>query len=209
MITFSPNTSAENRALICGVLEVRESVTPRKYLGIPMAVGRKRNEVFNFITDRVRQKLKGWQTKTISKAGKCTLLKTAARVVPNFWMNLMIIPSEVCITIQRQMNGFWWGSGGDNKGIRWMDWDKFCNIKEVGGPGLKNLQQFNVAMLDKQGWRLVNESNPLITSIMKARYFPNTDFLNAKLGENPSYMWRSIVTAQDVVKKGCRRSIGT
>ncbi|KAL8113768.1 hypothetical protein AgCh_020895 [Apium graveolens] len=44
---------------------------------------------------------------------------------------------------------------------------------------------------------------------MKARYFPHTDFLNAKLGKNPSYMWRSIITAQDVVRKGCRRSIGT
>ncbi|XP_074350111.1 uncharacterized protein LOC141689655 [Apium graveolens] len=50
--------------------------------------------------------------------------------------------------------------------------------------------------------------NPLVTSIMKARYFPGTDFLNAKLGNNPSYMWRSIIAAQDVVKQGFRRSIG-
>lgn len=43
---------------------------------------------------------------------------------------------------------------------------------------------------------------------MKARYFPKTDFLNAKLGDNPSYMWRSILSAQDIVRKGCRRKIG-
>lgn len=49
LITFSLNTSAENRTLVCGVLEVGESVTPGKYLGIPMAIGRKRNEVLNFI----------------------------------------------------------------------------------------------------------------------------------------------------------------
>ncbi|XP_074352774.1 uncharacterized protein LOC141691923 [Apium graveolens] len=40
-------------------------------------------------------------------------------------------------------------------------------------------------------------------------YFPNTDFLNAKLGDNASYTWRSILSAQEVLKKGCRRSIGT
>ena len=121
----------------------------------------------------------------------------------------MIIPNEICNTIQRQMNGFWWGSGADGKGVRWMAWDKLCTIKEAGGLGFKSLQQFNVAMLAKQGWRLVNEENPLVTSIMKARYFPNTDFLGAKLGENPSYMWRSIIAAQEVVKQGCRRCIGT
>lgn len=44
---------------------------------------------------------------------------------------------------------------------------------------------------------------------MKAKYFPNVDFLNAKLGDNPSYMWRSLVAAQTILKQGCRRNIGT
>ena len=37
----------------------------------------------------------------------------------------------------------------------------------------------------------------------------HTDFLNAKVGENASYMWRSIMAAQDVLKQGSRRKIGT
>lgn len=50
---------------------------------------------------------------------------------------------------------------------------------------------------------------PLVTSIMKERYFPHTDFLNAKLGENLSYMQKSLIAAREVPKQGCRRSIGT
>ena len=129
--------------------------------------------------------------------------------LPNFWMNLLLIPGEICNVIQRQMNGYWWGNGTNSKGVRWMAWDKLCAVKEAGGLGFKNLHQFNIAMLAKQGWRFLNNSNPLVTSIMKARYFPNTDFLHAKLGDNPSYMWRSILAAQEVVKQGCRRRIGT
>ncbi|KAL8132598.1 hypothetical protein AgCh_008177 [Apium graveolens] len=34
------------------------------------------------------------------------------------------------------------------------------------------------------------------------------DFLNAKLGSNPSYMWRSVMATQDIVKEGSRRNIG-
>ncbi|XP_074346272.1 uncharacterized protein LOC141685047 [Apium graveolens] len=209
IITFSLNTSVENRNQICGVLEVQESMTPGKYLGLPMSIGRKKNEAFNFLSDRVHQKLQMWKSMSISRAGKCLLLKTAAQTIPNFWMNLLLIPNEICITIQRQMNGFWWGSGNDNKGVCWVAWEKLCDVKEAGGLGFKNLHQFKIVMLTKQGWRLLNDSNPLVTSIMKVKYFPKTDFLNEKLGDNPSYMWRRILAAQEVVKHGCRRSIGT
>ncbi|XP_074376681.1 uncharacterized protein LOC141718203 [Apium graveolens] len=43
---------------------------------------------------------------------------------------------------------------------------------------------------------------------MKAKYFPNCDFLQAKLGVNPSDMWRSIHAAKEMVKQGSRRRIG-
>lgn len=144
----------------------------------------------------------------MSKGGKATLLKSAAQTVPNFWMNLFLIPNEVYERIEVLMNGFWWGQGSDNKGIRWKSWDKLCTIKEAGGLGFKSFRNFNIAMLAKQGWRLLNNNNPLVTSCMKAKDFPKGDFLSAKLGANPSYMWRSILASQDIVRKGCRRKIG-
>lgn len=82
-------------------------------------------------------------------------------------------------------------------------------MKEGGGLGFKDLQKFNIAMLAKQGWRLMIEMNPLVTKIMKARYYPNMDFLWARIGDNPSYMWRSILAGQEVLRQGCRRNIGT
>lgn len=57
-----------------------------------------------------------------------------------------------------------------------------------------------MAMLAKQAWRLINNSNPLVAAIMKVRYIANTDFLNAELGANPNFMWRSIMEAQEVIK---------
>ncbi|XP_074342829.1 putative mitochondrial protein AtMg00310 [Apium graveolens] len=63
-------------------------------------------------------------------------------------------------------------------------------------------------MLAKQGWRILTEAHSLVSKLMRACYFPDTDFLNAKLGVNPSYLWRSILSAQDAIKVGCRRRIG-
>lgn len=43
---------------------------------------------------------------------------------------------------------------------------------------------------------------------MKARYFPKSEFLDAEIGVNPSYVWRSILAARVGVKAGARRRIG-
>lgn len=93
-------------------------------------------------------------------------------------------------------------------GRKWMSWDNLCTVKEEWGLGFKKLREFNVAMLEKQAWRLVNNTNPLVTKLMQARYFPKIDLFNAKIGANPSYVWRSILEAQYVIKQGSRKRFG-
>lgn len=63
-----------------------------------------------------------------------------------------------------------------------------CEIKESGELGFRKLTKFKLAMLAKQAWRLINNVNPLVTAIMKAKYYAHTHFLNAVVGTNPSYM---------------------
>ena len=74
--------------------------------------------------------------------------------------------------------------------------------------GFQKLHEFNVAMLGKQGWRLLSEMSSLVARVLKARYYPNTSFLKAKLGSNPSYVWRSIIAAQKLIRSGARWHIG-
>lgn len=136
---------------MCNQLGVREAEVPGRYLGLPMHIGKNKAAEFNFILERIDQKLQGWDKHTISKAGKVTLLKTAAQAIPNFWMNIMLIPNTVFEQIERRMNAFWWGKGGSNgKGIHWLAWDKLCVVKDACGLGFKKLREFNVVMLAKQ-----------------------------------------------------------
>lgn len=98
------------------------------------------------------------------------------------------------------MNSFWWGRGAEGKGIKWMSWERLCSVKEDGGLGFKSLRGFNIALLAKQAWRIMTEANPLVSSLMQARYFPRSSFLDAKLGSNPSYVWRSLLESQEVLR---------
>ncbi|KAL8131297.1 hypothetical protein AgCh_007286 [Apium graveolens] len=133
-VTFSPNTLVDDRRKICSALEVQEINSPSKYLGMPMYVGRKKNEVFGFLADRVSQKLRSWENVSLSKGGKLTLLKNTAQAIPNFWMSLFLIPASICDKIEKKMNGFWWGQGAKSSGIRWMTWDKLC-VQNMGRLG--------------------------------------------------------------------------
>ncbi|KAH9734279.1 putative reverse transcriptase/RNA-dependent DNA polymerase [Citrus sinensis] len=63
-------------------------------------------------------------------------------------------------------------------------------------------------MLGRQCWRLLTRPNSLVARILKAKYHPNTNFSQASIGKNPSYSWRSIMAAHDLVLKGSRIRIG-
>lgn len=205
-VSFSKNTLAADKEEVCAQLGVLEQRTPCRYLGMQMTVGKKKITTFSFFSEKVDQKLQIWRNQKISKAGKVTLLKSAAQVIPNFWINMMLIPGEVCDKIEKQMNGFWWGNGEVGRGIRWLAWDKLCDVKEGGGLGFKILRDLILHF-----WKnklLVTEANPLVSKLLAARYFPKSCFLEVKLGQNPSYVWRSLVATQEIMNKGCIHRIG-
>lgn len=56
-MTFSPNTEDTCRLQICNTLQVQESALPWNYLGLPMYIGRCKNNAFKFLIERVSQKL--------------------------------------------------------------------------------------------------------------------------------------------------------
>lgn len=82
-------------------------------------------------------------------------------------MGLFLIPAGICEKIERSMNAYWWVTGNEKKGIRWMNWERMCEVKETGGLGFRKLYEFNLTMLAKQAWRLINNVNPLVTALMK------------------------------------------
>ncbi|XP_019161408.1 PREDICTED: uncharacterized protein LOC109158044 [Ipomoea nil] len=79
---------------------------------------------------------------------------------------------------------------------------------KYGGLGFKDLRAFNLAMLGKQAWKFLTNPESLVARIYKARYFHDRPFNEACLGNNPSYCWRSIMAAKDLIIGGVRRRVG-
>ncbi|EEF42777.1 conserved hypothetical protein [Ricinus communis] len=52
-----------------------------------------------------------------------------------------------------------------------ISWSKFCANKDEGGMGFRDLQDFNLALLAKQGWKFIVIPHTLVARIYKAKYF--------------------------------------
>ena len=73
----------------------------------------------------------------------------------------------------------------------------------------KEIEKFNDALLAKQVWRMINNSESLCHQVFKAQFFPNCSILDAKESKSGSYAWISIIRARDVIRKGMVWRIGT
>ena len=137
------------------------------------------------------KKLQGWKGKMLSRAGKEVLIKAVAQSIPTYSMGVFQLPKKLCDELDSMCAKFWWGQVGDERKIHWKSWSKLTEAKKVGGMGFRDLRTFNLAMLAKQGWRLIQEQESLMSRCFKAKFFPRTHFLAATDSPASSYVWKS------------------
>ncbi|KAH1193918.1 putative ribonuclease H protein [Glycine max] len=130
--------------LHCGPLQL-----PFIYLGMPIGVNPRRKVVWEPIIRNFEAKLNKWNHRSISMAGRITLINAVLTALPLFYMSFFRAPSAVIkrlTTIQRQ---FLWGGNLEGKKIAWISWQQVCAPREKGGLGIKDIKAFNRALLIK------------------------------------------------------------
>ncbi|KAK2360556.1 hypothetical protein QL285_085815 [Trifolium repens] len=186
-VFFSQNLSRAGQEELSNIMGVKHVLGTGTYLGLPSMVGRSKKETFAYIKDQIWKRINSWRSRPLSRAGKEVMIKSVIQAIPTYIMNIYLLPDSLINEIERMLNAFWWGGGSDNKGIRWLAWDKLACPKDEGGLGFRDFQSFNMAMVAKQGWNLMNKPSTLVSRVFKARYFPHSSFLESNIGNNPSF----------------------
>ncbi|KAH9695348.1 putative reverse transcriptase/RNA-dependent DNA polymerase [Citrus sinensis] len=206
---FSSNVHNSQIEIIKGIFQLNVVSKHNKYLGLPSMVGRRKISFFNETKLRIWNKLSSWQNKLFSSGGREVLIKAVAQAVPAYAMSVFKLPASICEDIQKAIARFWWGSSSDRRGIHWAKWEKLCQAKMRGGMGFRDFSCFNQALIAKQGWRIIQHPESLMARVLKAKYFNQSSFMEAKLGSRPSFVWRSILWGRQIMQKGLRWKIGS
>jgi hypothetical protein len=123
-------------------------------------------------------------------------------------MACFCLPRGPCDHINSLIRQFWWGSKEGKRKPCWVSWDAMTRPKHLGGLGFRDLELFNLCLLARQSWRLLQEPTSLSARILKAIYFPETTILEAELGSHPSQIRCSILDGQNILSQGLIKRIG-
>jgi hypothetical protein len=207
-MTFSPHIQQHIKEEFHAILPFSITNNISKYLGMPTQIGQSRHSSFNFIMDKIRNKLKGWKERHLSYAGRGILISAVIQALPTYLMSCFLLPKSLCDQIEQVMCRFWWGSRDRQQKIHWKSKKAIFKSKLVGGLGFRDMHLFNKALLAKQVWRLQTNPDSLLGQCLKAKYYPNSAILHAPIHRNASYAWQSIYQAINIIKKGSCWKVG-
>jgi hypothetical protein len=105
-ILFSKNTTASTISGIQGFLPFAITPVSAKHLGLPMLIGRSKKSSFFDILDKVKGKIEGWRSKTLSQARKSVLIKVVASSIHSYAMSSFLIPDELCHRLDMAFKNF-------------------------------------------------------------------------------------------------------
>ena len=123
-VYFSPNMDRDTRESFCDILGFASTSFLGKYLGTPIKQPGTSSQDYNFILDRVKQKLAGWKVHMLLLAGCSILIQASSTAIPSSKKNP----------------------------LGWMA--KVIKSKKEGGLGLQIVKGRNMALLAKLNWRL-------------------------------------------------------
>ena len=181
-----------------------------KYLGVPLIHGRLNKGSCAFIVEKVQKRLAGWKARLLNLAGRVTLIKHVTSSLPVYSMQTVELPISVCDKLDSLNRNFLWGDTVDRKKVHLINWDTVCKSKDMGGLGIRNTRDANLAMLSKLGWKLSKNDKGLWAQVLRKKYMrhvsPRPE--NFKRISRNSHIWRGVVKTSKILKSGTKWRLG-
>lgn len=179
------------------LLHCRVMAIPFVYLGLPIGGSPRRLSTWEPVLAKMRKRLSTWKGKHLSFGGRICLIRSVLTALPLYFISFFRLPKGVLKSCNQIMMRFLWGGSDEVKKIPWVSWANVCRPKSEGGLGVRDLDQFNVALLGKWRWRMLHEQEQLWCRVLISKYGKGhnsrasawwKDLLTSCVGE-PAGLW--------------------
>ncbi|XP_028056948.1 uncharacterized protein LOC114260948 [Camellia sinensis] len=131
------------------------------------------------------------------------------QAIPAYAMVCFVFPKKFYTKLNSHISNFWWGGDLEGKGVHWTNWGLLSMSKLEGGLGFRDFHKFNLALLARQGWRLVKYPQSFCARILKGIYFAHSNFMEASKGQRAFWAWASILQGRDLLLQGIRWQVNS
>lgn len=191
------------------ILQVETPAFESKYLRLPTPEGRMHAGRFKPTEERLAKRMDSWAEKHMSSGAKDVLIKSVVQAIPTYLMGVFKLPASTCEAYTKMVRDFWWGDEENKRKIHWCAWENITRPKGMGGLGrFRDMKLFNQALLARQAWRLIQFPDSLCVWVLKAKYFPNCELVDAVFPAEASPTWKGIEHGLQLLKTGLIWQIG-
>ncbi|XP_074288354.1 uncharacterized protein LOC141613514 [Silene latifolia] len=140
---------------------MRIASIPFKYLGIKIMPKRLGVLDCQCLVDKVTERIQRLGARKISYAGRVVLISSVLSSLHSYWAMIFMLPKMVLKKIESVCRAFLW-YGNENKERPYLvAWNQIYQPKRKGGLGLKNLYQWNIALISKYVWWVEKKADHL------------------------------------------------
>ncbi|GAU17363.1 hypothetical protein TSUD_232390 [Trifolium subterraneum] len=169
-ILFGVNVNISWLHAAASVLRCKHGRLPFLYLGLPIGGDSRKLQFWSPLVNRIRDRLSGWKCKNLSIGGRLILLKSVLSSIPVYFLSFFKAPSGIISALESIFCQFLWGGSEENRKLSWIKWDTICLQREHGGLGVRRLKEFNISLLGKWVWRLLEAGDSFWCEVLRAKY---------------------------------------
>ena len=92
---FSPNTPRRLKEQVVGIFGIPTMDRIGTYLGKPIFTKRQTAQSYQYLVDKIRLRVEGWQAKYLSMAGRATLIKASVTSILLYAMKTTLLPQKI------------------------------------------------------------------------------------------------------------------
>ncbi|CAN1154404.1 Transposon TX1 uncharacterized 149 kDa protein [Linum perenne] len=132
-----------------------EGKLPVWYLGVPLVSGKIKSKDCEVLIAKITSKIRGWNVRTLSYAGRLQLVKSVLSTMSQFWMAIFLLPKSIIKAVEKICNDFLWKvSEGERKKAK-VAWPKLTFLKSEGRLDIKDLSIWNISCVIRHIWSIL------------------------------------------------------